>query len=99
MHHMDTNKMYKRKAKWEQHKNVSCYFEQILKIPNKTAAVWLLASHLTNSSSKINKTCRALLEKQGLTYKRYSLIDSHTWTCQCWPKSKVISSVQTQNAA
>ena len=34
---------------------------------HKTAVVWPLASHLTNHSSKMNKTCETQLEKQGLT--------------------------------
>ena len=31
--------------------------------PYKTATVWPLTSYLTNHPSKMNKTCRALLEK------------------------------------
>ena len=45
----------------ELHKDAVCCFEQILvAAPYKTAAVWPLASHLTNYPSK---TCWALLEK------------------------------------
>ena len=32
---------------------------------NKTMAIWPLTSHLTNHLGKMNKTCWALLEKQG----------------------------------
>ena len=40
--------------------------EQILEAaPHKTAAVRPYTSHLINYPSKLNKTCRALLEKQG----------------------------------
>ena len=46
-----------------------CYFEQILEAtPHKTAVVWLLTSHFKNYPSKMNKTCRTLLEKQGQTH-------------------------------
>ena len=45
------------KAKWELHKNAAYRFEQILKaVLYKTAAVWLLTSHLTNYPSKMSKT-------------------------------------------
>ena len=41
-----------------------CCSEQILEAtPHKTAAVWLLTSHLTNLPRKKNKTCEALLEQ------------------------------------
>ena len=43
---------------------------------------------LVYHSSKKNKTRRALLEKQGRTHKRRSLMDACTWMCQCWPTSK-----------
>ena len=39
------------------------------KKPVKTTAVWSLASHLRNHSSKTNKTSRARLKKQGETHK------------------------------
>ena len=51
---------------------------------------------LTNHSSKTNKICATLLEKQG----RSLFIDSCTWTCHCWSTSKdlYISSVRTLDA-
>ena len=40
MHHMDTNKMHRKKARRELCKNAMSYFEQILEAtPHKTAAV------------------------------------------------------------
>ena len=64
MHHMDTDKTYREKARWEQHKNTKSYREQILEAtPHETTAVWPLTSHLRNHPSKMNKTCGAQLEK------------------------------------
>ena len=51
-------------------KAASCLGQILETTHNKTAAVWPLASYLTNHSSKMNKTCGALLEKQGQTHKR-----------------------------
>ena len=59
-----------------------------------------LYSHLPPISSKTNKTCRTLLEKQGQTHEWCSPTDLFTWTCQCWLTSKNLtynSSVQTQD--
>ena len=70
LNHLDFNEMLEEKARWEPHKDATCYLEQILKtIPNKTAAVRPLTSYLTNHQNKTNKTCQAQLEKQGLTHK------------------------------
>ena len=42
------------------------HFQQILEAaPHKRAAIQTLSSHLTDHLSKMNKTCWALLEKQG----------------------------------
>ena len=30
----------------------------------------------------MNQTCRTLLEKQGRTHKRCTLMDPHTWPCK-----------------
>ena len=58
MHHTSVNKTYSEKTRREIHKNATRCLEQILEvIPHKTAAVRSLTSHLTNQSSKINKTC------------------------------------------
>ena len=76
-------------AIWEFHKNATWCFEQILEAtPHKTAATRPLTSHLKNHSSKTNKTCRILLEKQGWTYKRRSSMNPYIGTRQCWPTSK-----------
>ena len=49
----------------KKYKNVASYIEQILEAtPNETSAVQPLTSHLKNFLSKMNKTCRTLLEKQ-----------------------------------
>ena len=57
----------------------------------KTANVWPLTPphtppHLANHPS--NKTCWALLKKQGRTHKWHSPMDSYTWTHQYWPTNK-----------
>ena len=58
------NKKTKRKTMWEQHKDIACCFEQILKAaPYKTAAVQPLMSDFSKHPNKTNKTCWALLEK------------------------------------
>ena len=76
------NKMLQEKARWELHMNDTFCSEQVLEAaPHKTVAIQHLSSHLT---SHPNKTCRALLEKQGQTHKQYSPVDSYTWTHQCW---------------
>ena len=54
------------KARWELHNDVACCFKLILETaPHKTAAIWPLASNLTNHPSKMKKTCQTMLEKQG----------------------------------
>ena len=56
--------------------NATSYFERILEaISQETIAVRTLTSHLKNHSSKTNKTCRTLLEKQGRTRLWVSSID------------------------
>ena len=48
-----------------------------------------MATYLpSQKSSKMSKTYRTLLEKQGLTHKWHSSMDSYTWICQCWLTSK-----------
>ena len=48
------------------YKNATWCFKQILEEASpKTAAVWLLTSHLKNHPSKMNKIYGTLLEKQG----------------------------------
>ena len=57
MHHMDINEMQRAKARWELYKNAVYCLELILEAtPNKTLAVWVMGSHLTNHSNKTNKT-------------------------------------------
>ena len=75
----------------EMHKMAASCFEHILEgITHKTTAVWPLTANLTNHLNKANKTCETLLEKQELTHKRRSLMDSYTWTHQCWSTSKYL---------
>ena len=65
MPNMVTNKIQQEKTGWKLHKNAVCYLEQILEVTlHKTATVWPTASYLTNHSSKMNKSCGILLEKQ-----------------------------------
>ena len=63
-------------------KDASCCFEQILEVaPYKTAVVQSPISHLINYSSKMDKTCWALPEKQIWIHKQCSPVDSaHTST-------------------
>ena len=44
------------------------------------------------SSSLANQTCRTLLEKQGGTHKRCTLMDPHTWPCKSGTTSTNIHS-------
>ena len=70
MHHMDVYKLLGEKARWELHKNSTCYFEQIPQAtPHKIATIWPFTAHLTNHPSKMNKTCRTLLEKKEQPHK------------------------------
>ena len=64
MHHMDPHKAHEEKARRKLH-NAICCFQQFLEItPNETAAVWPFTSQ-SYKTSKMNKTCKKLLEKQG----------------------------------
>ena len=56
---MDPNKMHREKARWEQQKNATSYFEQILQAtPNKTTVLRPLTPHLKKfNQEKTNKTC------------------------------------------
>ena len=54
----------------------------------KTAAMQPLASHLTNHSSKMNKTCWPPLEQAWWVHKRCPLVDSYSWTQKCWLTSQ-----------
>ena len=63
IYHTDTNETQKEKARWEQYKNATCCFKQILEtIPHKIAVVQLSITHLINHPSKTNMTCKALQE-------------------------------------
>ena len=85
MHHMDTDKVYREKARQELHKNAMSYIEQIQEATShETAAVRPPTSHLTNHPNKMYKTRKTLLEKQGWTHKWHSPIEPFTQTCQCW---------------
>ena len=76
MHHMDVDKTHREKDKWELYKNVARYLEQIHDATAyKAAAVRLLDS---NHTSKKNKTCKVLLEKQERTQKHFFQMDSCT---------------------
>ena len=65
------------------HKNAASNLEQVLAAtPHKTPTVRPPASHHENYSSKTNQTRGILLEKQGRTHKRCTLMDPHTWPCK-----------------
>ena len=66
MHNMNSDKMHREKARWELRKNALHTFEQMLEAaPHKKATAQLPAFYLTNHSSKIHMTFRALLNNQG----------------------------------
>ena len=69
MHHIDTDKMYREKARCELYKKTTRYIEKILKATPHETAVQPLTSHLKNHPSKTNTTCRTLLGKQEWTYE------------------------------
>ena len=70
-------------ARRQLHQNASCNLEQVLAAtPYKTPIVRPPASYHENYSSQTNQTCRTLLEKQGRTHKRCTLMDPHTWPPQ-----------------
>ena len=78
LHHLDSKKMIKEKARWVLNKDTECYFKQILEAaPFKTVPVWPLISHLVNHASKISKPCCILLEKQGQTHKQCFSMNSY----------------------
>ena len=58
---IDTNKVDGKKARWEQHKNAVCSFDQSLEVKSHK---------IYNHSSKIHKTCALRLEKQVLNIDR-----------------------------
>ena len=89
-HHLYFNKTL---GGGELYMNSVCFFEQILEaVPYKTAVVQSLTSHLSNHPNKTNKTCWALLEKLEQIYKHYSLMDSYTWTHECWSTRRILHS-------
>ena len=46
MHHMNADKTYREKTRWEMHKNVTSCTEQILRATLHETGVWPLTSHL-----------------------------------------------------
>ena len=60
MHHLDANKTHGEKDRWNYISMLRAILNKYCTIPNKTAAVWSLTSHLTNHLSKTNKTCWVL---------------------------------------
>ena len=80
-----TKRIVKR---YELLKNTAFCLEQIVEATfDKVAGVRLLTPHLTNHSSKMQKTYVAILEKQERIQKWCFLRDFYTWTCQLWPTS------------
>ena len=86
MHHLDANKIHRQKARWELYKNSMCCLAQIQGATiHKTTTLWLLTSHLKNHASKMNTTCGARLDKQGITHKWYfSMIPTHGHSSVGW---------------
>ena len=53
IHYLYANEMNGEKARWELHKNATCWFKQVLEAtPNKIAAVQPLAFHLTKQDER-----------------------------------------------
>ena len=64
MHHLNSVKMQREKARWELHKNAISCLEKIWETaPHKTSAIWSLNFHHTNHPNKMNDICWALLVK------------------------------------
>ena len=77
LYHLHFNEMHEKKSRLEQHKNASCYFEQILEAaPHKTAAVRSLTSNLTIHSSKMIKKFSALLVNKELISRVLQYMDT-----------------------
>ena len=55
---------------------------------HKSAVVWPLTYHLKSHSSKTKDMQGNAGESSTYTHKQYSLIDSCTWMCRCWPTNK-----------
>ena len=83
---------WEKKTWWELHKDVACYFEQIMEAAsNKTAIVRPLDSHLTKQPSKTNKISWIRLETLGRAYKwRSTPTREHTRVS--WPAKTFIHS-------
>ena len=70
IYHIDADEANREEAGRELHQNATSYTEQIHEAKShETPAVRLPTSYLKNHSSKTNKICRTLLEKQGRTHK------------------------------
>ena len=63
LYHRNIFEKLEEKVRWRQHKNAKTCFKQILKTASSDEVLRLLASYLTNHSSKRNKTSWARLEK------------------------------------
>ena len=57
LHHLDSNKALREKARWELYKDDADCLEILEAASHKEAAVWPLASYHANHLSKTNKTC------------------------------------------
>ena len=63
MHYMDANKTAREEARRQLHKNSASNLEQVLAAtPNKIPTIRPPASYHENYPSKMNQTCRTLLE-------------------------------------
>ena len=82
-------KTHREKDTCELHRMGACCLEQILEATlHNTTVARPLTSHLPNHPSKSNKTWWAFLKQQGQTQERRFLLDSFTWTNQCWLTNK-----------
>ena len=80
---MDANKTAGEEDRRQLYKNATCNLEQVLAAtPHKTPTVRPPAPYHENYSSQTNQKCRTLLEKQGRTHKRCTLMNPHTWPCK-----------------
>ena len=90
LHYLDINETPRWKARWEQHNEAVCCFEQKLKTAfYKAAAERQLTSHLVNYPTKTSKAFWLLLVKQKRTQRHISFDwPAKNWIHQpvfCWP--------------
>ena len=84
LHYMDANKTAGEEARRQLHKNATCNLKQVPgdNTPTRTPTVRPPTPITKTIQVRRARTCRTLLEKQGRTHKRCTLMDPHTWPCK-----------------